>query len=143
MPMLNVNRVLISSADRCTYKIIGMKYGDRLRLARKHAGLSQSQLAEEAGVSQSTVSQLENSETDIGSLHTVRFARACKVSPDWLDDEIGDMEPLVYQTTDPKIIAVAKLMEPLPEYGKDAAAKDVAEVAQLIARAQSNNGTDG
>lgn len=54
------------------------------------------------------------------------------------------MIPRTYQTTDPKIIAVAKLMEPLPEYGKDAAAKDVAEVAQLIKHATGDgNGTDG
>lgn len=54
------------------------------------------------------------------------------------------MTPLVYQTTDPKIIAVAKVMEPMPEYAKDAAVKDVAEVAELIARAtHGGNGTDG
>lgn len=29
----------------------------------------------------------------MGSVHTVRFARACGVSPDWLDDEIGEMRP--------------------------------------------------
>lgn len=64
------------------------------------------------------------------------------INPDWLADEIGEMMPLVYKTTDPKIIAVARAMEPLPEYGKDAAVKDVAEVAELIARAKAN-GTDG
>lgn len=142
--MADVNRTLIYCGDRYAYKIQSVKYGDRLRLARKHAGLSQLRLAELAGVSQSTVSQLENSTTDIGSLHTVRFARVCGISPDWLDDEVGEMIPRTYQTTDPKIIAVAKLMEPLPEYGKDAAAKDVAEVAQLIKHATGDgNGTDG
>jgi len=50
--------------------------------------------------------------------------------------------PNFYKTTDPKIIAVARAMEPLPEYGKDAAVKDVAEVAELIAHAKAN-GTDG
>lgn len=52
------------------------------------------------------------------------------------------MVPIYYQTTDPKIIAVARVMEPMPEYGKDAAVKDVAEVAELIAQAKAN-GTHG
>lgn len=70
-----------------------MKFSERLLLARKKAGLSQAELAQRSGVTQPTISQLENSDTDTGSAHTVRFARACGVSPDWLDDEIGPMIP--------------------------------------------------
>lgn len=119
-----------------------MRYGERLRTARKARELTQAALAELSGVSQSLISQLENSLTATGSEYTNRLARAMGISPDWLADEIGEMIPRLYQTTDPKIIAVARCMEPMPEYGKDAAVKDVAEVAQLIAQAKAN-GTHG
>lgn len=119
-----------------------MRYGERLRTARKARELTQPALAELSGVSQSLISQLENSLTATGSEYTNRLARALGISPDWLADEIGEMIPRLYQTTDPKIIAVARCMEPMPEYGKGAAVKDVAEVAQLIAQAKAN-GTHG
>lgn len=122
-----------------------MEYGERLKLARKHANLTQDALADESGVKQPSISYLENIRNECtGSEFTARFARVCGVSVDWLADEIGEMVPVIYQTTDPKIIAVAKVMEPMPEYAKDAAVKDVAEVAELIAQAaRGGNGTDG
>lgn len=94
-----------------------------MRVARTYANLSQAELAEKSGVTQPTISQLENSGTDKGSAHTVRFARACGISPDWLDDEIGEMIPQYFITTDPKIVAACKLMEPMAEYAKDAVVK--------------------
>lgn len=106
--------------------------------------MKQAMLSEMSGVSQSLISQLENSETATGSEYTNRLARAMGISADWLADELGEMRPNVYTTTDPKIIAAAKVMEPLPEYGKDAAVEDITKVAQLITRAASDgNGTDG
>lgn len=105
--------------------------------------MKQAKLAELSGVSQSLISQLENSETATGSEYTNRLARALGISADWLADELGEMRPTVYTVTDPKIIAVAKLMEPLPEYGKDAAVEDLTKVAQLIKKATGGNGTDG
>jgi len=108
-------------------------------MARLHAHLSQAELAEQSGVTQPTVSQLENSTTDNGSAHTVRFARACGIIPDWLDDEIGEMIPAYFQTTDPKIIAACRLMEPLPEYAKDMAVKELAQVTELIANVRANH----
>lgn len=121
-----------------------MDYGERLKLARKHARLTQESLAEETDVKQPSISYIENPKNHCtGSEFTARFARACGVSVDWLADEIGEMIPNYYTTADPKIIAVAKIMEPMPEYGKNAAVKDVAEVAELIAQAQGKDGTDG
>lgn len=120
-----------------------MDYGERLKLARKHAKMTQEGLAEAAEVKQPSISYLENTSNGCtGSEFTARFARILGVSVDWLADEIGEMIPDYYRTTDPKIIAVAKVMEPMPEYGKDAAVKDVAEVAELIAQAKAN-GTHG
>jgi transcriptional regulator with XRE-family HTH domain len=103
-------------------------------------GLTQTALSAASGVHQSLISQLEASETATGSEYTPRLARAMRISVDWLADEIGEMVPLTYATTDPKIIAVAGCMEAMPEYAKDAAVEDVAKVAKLIA--QTREGTN-
>ena len=122
-----------------------MKYGERLKAAREHAGLKQEQLAEKAGINQPSISYLENPKNNPeGSEHTARFARIYKVSVDWLSDEIGDMVPVIYSTSDSKIIAAAKLMEQMPEYGIDAAIKSLTEIEELIARAKDDgDGTHG
>lgn len=140
-----VNRLIYLTDNKIAYSVRLMKYGERLKSAREHAGLNQDQLAELAGIKQPSLSYLENPRNNpVGSEHTARFARICKVSVDWLSDELGDMLPTIYQTTDPKIIAAARAMEPLTEYGKDAAVKNVTEIAELIARIKhGGNGTDG
>jgi len=134
-----VNKPACFSINNFPYMLSPMNYGERLRMARLHAHLSQAELAEQSGVTQPTVSQLENSTTDNGSAHTVRFARACGISPDWLDDENGEMIPAYFSTTDPKIIAACRLMEPLPEYAKDMAVKELAQVTELIANVRANH----
>jgi transcriptional regulator with XRE-family HTH domain len=57
-------------------------FGIRLRWARKHAGLTQEQLAEKMGLGQSSVSATER----IGqsSTETVRYAEVCGVNAKWL-----------------------------------------------------------
>lgn len=71
-----------------------MSYGSRLKAAREYKGLSQAQLAKESGISQPSVSHLENPANGAeGSDRTVQFARACGVSPDWLADATGPMLP--------------------------------------------------
>lgn len=137
--IVNKSAVLTRGSEK--YKFVYMRYGQRLKLAR--GAMTQARLAEISCVSQSLISQLENSETATGSEYTNRLARALGISADWLADELGEMRPIVYSTSDPKIIAAAKVMEPLPEYGKDAAVADVAKVAQLIKAAGGGNGTDG
>ena len=101
--------------------------------------MTQVALSERSGVSQSLISQLETSETATGSEYTNRLARALGVSPDWLADEIGEMIPAYFSTTDPKIIAACRLMEPLPEYAKDMAVKELAQVTELIDRVRANH----
>lgn len=68
-----------------------MTYGERLAMARICAGLTQKELAAAVGMEQPSIAHLEK--RGEGSVHTVKIARACGVSPDWLDDEIGDMVP--------------------------------------------------
>ena len=101
--------------------------------------MTQAALQELSGVSQSLISQLETSETATGSEYTNRLARALGISSDWLADEIGEMIPAYFQTTDPKIIAACRLMEPLPEYAKDMAVKELAQVTELIANVRANH----
>ena len=64
-------------------------YGKRLKLARKHAGLTQVQLAKRAGTPLSTLASAETSGT--GSSETAKWANACGVSPVWLSSGTGQM----------------------------------------------------
>lgn len=70
--------------------IIDMKLQDRLKMARARAGLSQSQLANQVGIKQASVSEIERGITR-SSGYTVKLGRACGVSPLWLSEGIGDM----------------------------------------------------
>ena len=137
--MDKVNSSIYLTGHKPAYNFVYMKYGERLKKAREHASLSQEQLAELADIKQPSISYLENPNNNPeGSEHTARFARICKVSVDWLSDEIGEMVPLIYSTSDPKIIAVIQLMEPLPDFGKAAAIKSITEIEELIASAKKN-----
>lgn len=104
--------------------------------------MTQAKLSELSGVSQSLISQLENSETATGSEYTPRLARTLGISVDWLSDEIGEMIPTYYSTSDPKLVAMLKVMEPQAEYVKDAAVQAVLSTCKLAERAKTN-GTSG
>ncbi|TFW72079.1 hypothetical protein C3Y98_04565 [Methylotenera oryzisoli] len=67
-------------------------YASRLKLARKHAGLTQSQLTELCGnvFTQQNLSLLEKTDGK-GSKFTLQIANACGVNPDWLATGFGDM----------------------------------------------------
>ena len=71
------------------------EYGKRLKLARKHAGLTQKELAPLAGMSQSNLSELETISHRSG--YTTQLAQACCVDPHWL--ATGDGEMLSTQNT--------------------------------------------
>lgn len=115
-----------------------MKYGERLRAARGE--MTQAALSDLSGVSQSLISQLENSETATGSEYTPRLARALGIGVDWLADELGEMKPTVYALTDPKLIAMCKTMEPMADYVKEAAVEAVLQTCKLAQRARENGG---
>jgi transcriptional regulator with XRE-family HTH domain len=67
------------------------EYGKRLKEARAHAKLTQVQLSKITGIAQSTISTAERNGS--GSLETVSYAIACRVSPEWLATGNGPMEP--------------------------------------------------
>jgi transcriptional regulator with XRE-family HTH domain len=61
-----------------------LSIGDRIRLARKDAGLSQADLAVKVGVSQPSVANWESGVHDPRRLMLGKIAGALKVSPEWL-----------------------------------------------------------
>lgn len=65
------------------------EFGERLRAARKHAGLTQAELAVRTGIAQSTISTAERMGN--GSSDTPIYAKACGVDPHWLATGDGDM----------------------------------------------------
>jgi phage repressor protein C with HTH and peptisase S24 domain len=77
----------------------------RLRAAREHAGLTQGKLAKAAGVSQSTIGNIEAGTRGFGA-SVLRLAEVCGVRPQWLANNEGEMlttsvgEPLVKYVTE-------------------------------------------
>jgi transcriptional regulator with XRE-family HTH domain len=96
-----------------------MLYGQRLKRARDHAKLTQAKLAELAGVSQPTISQLEQSESTDGSVYTAQFAYHCGVSAIWLADEIGEMIPTGVYVSEPRVAAIATTLLHAMEEGRE------------------------
>lgn len=67
-----------------------MELPQRLKRARKHAGLTQKALALLAKVEQPLISQIETGST-LKSAHMAKIAHACGVNPLWLSEGIGEM----------------------------------------------------
>jgi phage repressor protein C with HTH and peptisase S24 domain len=70
------------------------EYGQRLRSARKHAGLTQVEATKATGIPQSTISTAERA--GLGSADTPVYARAYGVDAHWLATGEGEMLPKVY-----------------------------------------------
>ncbi|MGU3403392.1 XRE family transcriptional regulator [Methylobacterium brachiatum] len=90
--------------------------GDRLRAVRKKLRLSQAELGSMVGLSQKSVSDLENGATmETTKLHAL--AQRCGVSPDWLlglDESDEDMRAtrMLDAITNPKAKTVVLVDEP-------------------------------
>ncbi|MBF0127857.1 MAG: helix-turn-helix transcriptional regulator, partial [Magnetococcales bacterium] len=63
---------------------------DRILIARKHARLTQKQLADRVGISQTAVHKLECGRSS-ASRRTVSIALTCGVDPIWLETGRGEM----------------------------------------------------
>ncbi|WP_367239226.1 helix-turn-helix transcriptional regulator [Pseudomonas fulva] len=68
-----------------------MNLSQRIKAARKHAGLTQRELAEEVGIAQTAISQLESGKT-LRSSYLLDIASACGVSSFWL---VGGEGPMI------------------------------------------------
>jgi len=67
-----------------------MNLSERIKKARKHARLTQSELAELVGIAQTAISQLESGKT-LRSTYLVQIAQACSVNSLWLASGEGEM----------------------------------------------------
>lgn len=67
------------------------EFGRRLVAARKHAGLTQKEVALKVGMSQGTLGEAEKEGQ--GSSYTSQIAALCGVSAEWLATGKGDMTP--------------------------------------------------
>ncbi len=67
-----------------------MEYKDRIKAARKHARLTQSELATRVGIDQTSISNLERGKS-AGSSFSARIASVCGVNPVWLEAGTGQM----------------------------------------------------
>lgn len=106
-----------------------MNFNERLKLARRHAKLTQQQLADALGrdendqpfMSQANVSGLETDPNTKGSIYTPQLARACGVDPVWLASGQGQMLPasqskslLSYDIS--RVVETMSVMEPAEQY---------------------------
>jgi len=113
--------------------VFSMKYGQRLKMARKYAGLTQQQLADKVGGinTQANISYLENSDAT-GSEFTVQFAHACGVRALWLAEEQGEMVD-GYVVDDQRLVHLVKVCEALPSYAVDQLVQQGDAMAKLVA----------
>ncbi|KRW62357.1 LexA family transcriptional regulator [Pseudomonas sp. TTU2014-080ASC] len=70
-----------------------MSYAKRLKAARKHAKLTQGELAKKVGITQTSISDLET-EKSASSSFNASIAMHCGVSAIWLETGIGEMTNL-------------------------------------------------
>jgi len=63
-------------------------FGDRVRERREELGMSQESLGKAAGISQSTIAQIERGRNQ-GTKHILSLARALSVSAEWLETGRG------------------------------------------------------
>lgn len=128
-----VNNYGSLTAYECGYKVELMKYGERLQMARKHADLTQNQLAQRINhvCTQENISKLERGNAS-GSEFTAQFANACGVRAMWLAAEDGEMLSGVYTTSDPMLGEILKALEPRAEYFKETALKTVLSTIELV-----------
>ncbi len=84
-----------------------MPLGDRIKQRREELGLSQRELAQQAGVPQPTISDLERGrQKDVTTTYARRLARALGVTADYLigmydNESEGDLEPAALATACP------------------------------------------
>lgn len=92
-------------------------YSRRLKQARQHADLSQSELARRVGLKAQAVQYLEDADNAaMGSRYTLRLAQACGVSAAWLETGQGGMlESATQSAPDPapaKLVAAIRALRP-------------------------------
>lgn len=88
----NIHRNTRLQENGGSHIVLAMEYKDRLRAARQHAHLTQGQLAEAIGITQTSVSDLERGKSK-GTSFNARIAQACGINALWLENGLGEMVP--------------------------------------------------
>lgn len=113
-----------------------MSLGDRFIAARKHARLSQQELALRLGCSQGLISKIERGDQNETSL-IVKVAQICGVNSFWLDSGDGEMViEYLPQTNQQKQVLIA--MQKMRPYDEDAMVK----ISNSLAEPTQGNGTE-
>jgi phage repressor protein C with HTH and peptisase S24 domain len=71
-----------------------MEFKDRLKMARQHGQLTQTELAKAVGISQTSITDLERGKSQSTS-YVAEIAKACSVDPLWLATGKGQMTSMV------------------------------------------------
>jgi SOS-response transcriptional repressor LexA len=74
-----------------------MELKDRLKQARKHAKLTQTQLADAVGITQTSITDLERGKSQTTG-YIAQIAKACRVSALWLASGEGVMAPSAHDS---------------------------------------------
>lgn len=99
-----------------------MNLSERIKAARKHAGLTQRELAERVGIAQTAISQLESGKT-LRSTYLFAISEACGVSGSWLATGMGGM------VIDPKVQAAVSAADRAFRRGYEEAVRGEAETS--------------
>lgn len=128
-----------------------MKFCERLKLAREHAGLTQQQLIDRLPLksdgkplmAQPNLAKMEKSVNAKGSIYSVFIAKACGISAEWLVNEVGSMIEPAYDNLSNDLKLHMKVMQDLPEYARTEVIRDAIKTAELITKATSEAKSNG
>lgn len=102
--------------------------GNRIRRLRKAAGLKQGELAKEAKIPQSTLSDIENGRTSVpGGKISIQLARALRVQPGALLSEDGGEDMPAHAPEVSELIGLLSRLNPANRAALLAAAKAMAD----------------
>lgn len=91
-----------------------MEIGDRIRAARRRAGLTQVRLAAAIGVNKSAVAHWEAPGSERTAISTDNLRAVARVLQIDVSDLVDEHRPVERRLTDPKMIALVDVAAPLP-----------------------------
>lgn len=109
-----------------------MDFAQRIKAAREHAKLTQTELAKRVNLPQQVISKLERGK-QYETAAIAKIASICGVNTSWLDRGEGKMMGI-----NPRIAHLNKLLEGQPDYVIDEAIKNITSDIELLKKAKQN-----